>query len=68
MAKAKETPAGERLGRWAERRKLSHEALAETLGVHQTTISAIIRGTRKPRVELALAIEKLTRIPTRAWA
>lgn len=55
-----------RLARWIERRKLSHADLAKRVEVHQTTVSAILRGA-VPSVALALKLQETTKIPVAAW-
>jgi transcriptional regulator with XRE-family HTH domain len=37
------------------------------LGMDETTISKILKGTRNPGLENAIAIERLTGIPVEAW-
>lgn len=48
------------LHRWRKDRALSAEQLAAQLGVHQSVISRIERGLRRPKDDLEVAIIKLT--------
>lgn len=60
---------GERLRAWRDAQEpwVSQQALAEKLGVFQTTISHYERGSLLPGLQEAFAIEALTGIPARSW-
>lgn len=48
------------LQRWRKERNLSAEQLASQLGVHQSVISRVERGERRPKDSLELALIRLT--------
>jgi transcriptional regulator with XRE-family HTH domain len=46
---------------------MTRDELAERLGLSRSHADAICRGARRPSLELALAIEKLTSGAVPAW-
>ena len=54
LVKAMRLELGQRLGQAVSARGLSHQAAADLVGVHQTTISACIRGE--------MSVERIARI------
>lgn len=57
------TSVGELLKSLRNERKLSQEALAKELGVHQTTISGIECNERLPSAELVMALSRFFGVP-----
>ena len=57
---------GVRLRAWLKKNGLTQRDLGVKLGTHQTNVSAWILGRPIP-VEMAVAIEKLTKIPVEDW-
>lgn len=51
-----ETP----LSRWLDRTGKSRQELADELGIARSHVDRLCRGDRRPSLELALDIEKLT--------
>jgi len=59
------------LGRWAAENGWSREKLAEKLGLEaRQSVDRLCRGTRRPSLELAILIEKVTggAVPVSSWA
>lgn len=52
---------------WMNRRNFAQHELAEYLGMDETTVSKLLKGTRNPGLENAVAIERKTGIPVEAW-
>lgn len=48
---------------------MTRDELAERLGLSRTHVDSICRGARRPSLELAIAIEKLTHgaVPAGGW-
>jgi transcriptional regulator with XRE-family HTH domain len=59
--------ARERLKAWRKENKVSQEALAEMVGVGQTTISNLEKDERNPGLALGLSIELVTGIKASLW-
>lgn len=57
----------ERLALWLDRSKLNQRELAVLLGIHFTHVNQILSGRRTPGLASAVAIERITGIPTGAW-
>lgn len=68
MSDPKRCPAGEALVDWLERNGRTQTWLAEELGIAHAVLWRWIAGERSPRIESCAAIERLTGIPSRAWA
>jgi DNA-binding XRE family transcriptional regulator len=69
MAKRANGKSGpELLMSWRHRRDVTQETLARRVGVAQGTLCSWERGSRRPRIQLALKLEEITGIPVRAWA
>ncbi len=62
---AKTTP----LVDWIDRSGMTRRGFAEKLDVAETSLNRLCRGERRPSLELAFAIEKLTKgaIPASYW-
>ena len=58
------------LAQWMERMKFeSNRQLADYLGIHESTVTKLLNGTREIRaLRFALAIEHKTGIPVEAWS
>ncbi|MCL4755927.1 MAG: helix-turn-helix transcriptional regulator [Myxococcales bacterium] len=58
-----------KLSRWIDAAGTTREAVATKLGVHRTYLDMLCRGARKPSLQLAVEIERLTRgaIPAAEW-
>lgn len=52
---------------WMERQGLKHADVAQALGISQSQVSHLLRGARRPSLDLALRIYDLTGIPIAAW-
>lgn len=59
--------AREALGRWLRRSKVSVQYLAADVGCSRNTLYTYLWGTRRPRPELAAAIERRTGIRAERW-
>ena len=46
----------------------SKSEVAMVCGIHATSISGILSGERRPTVDQAAALERITKIPAIAWA
>jgi transcriptional regulator with XRE-family HTH domain len=58
----------ERLADYRRRSKLKQYELADLLGLHETTLSQILAGKRRPGLDIALRIETLTGVPVESWS
>jgi transcriptional regulator with XRE-family HTH domain len=59
------------LGKWAAEKGWSREELAQKLGLERRqSVDRLCRGTRRPSLELALLIEKVTggAVPVSSWS
>ncbi len=58
-----------KLSRWLDVAGMSRDALAVKLGVGRSYVDKVCRGERRPSLDLAVAIEKLTEgaVPASAW-
>ena len=59
------------LGEWAAENGWSREQLAKRLGLERRqSVDRLCRGTRRPSLELAVLIEKVTdgAVPVSSWA
>ena len=58
-----------KLSRWLDSAGMSRDALSERLGVGRTYVDKMCRGERRPSLDLAVAIEKLTdgAVPVSVW-
>jgi transcriptional regulator with XRE-family HTH domain len=45
----------------------SQSDLARAAGCHQSAINKILRGKRRPSLELAKRLEKVTGVPWQSW-
>lgn len=52
---------------WIKRRGFSQAEAAQYLGLVQEEISTFVNGRRRPVLEKAVHIERLTGIPAHAW-
>lgn len=52
---------------WIERRGYNQREAADLLGIHQTMVTFLIKGHRRPPLEMAIDIERATGIPVEAW-
>jgi len=61
---------GAKLKRWRERKGLSQAAAGALVGCSQAMFGALEKGSKKPGVDLALAIERETGggVRVRDWA
>jgi transcriptional regulator with XRE-family HTH domain len=57
----------ERLLQYCKRSHLKQYELADLLQMHNTTLSHVISGKRRPGLDIAVRIEALTGIPVSAW-
>lgn len=55
------------LRQWRERSELNGITAAKLLGIDQSLYSKFERGARRPTLELAFKLEKITGIPASAW-
>lgn len=46
--------------------RIRQRALAKRLGVHQSMISMLAKGQRRPRAKLALLLHRITGVPLKA--
>lgn len=58
----------ERLRVWIERSRMTQQEAAKLLRFHETFLSQILRGRRRPGLKNAIRIERVTGIPVTAWA
>jgi len=58
-----------KLEAWLKKEKISQSELARQLGVDTTIVCKWLMGLRRPNVDNALAIERLTRseVPVESW-
>lgn len=61
---------GERLREWRKQRKLTQKELARRLAIQQGSLAAYENNGRKPRIEIAALIERITEgeVSMRGWA
>lgn len=64
---ARRSAPNERLGEYRKSRQLFLEDLAKSIGCAPSTLSALIIGTRRPGLRLALQIEHVTGIEAADW-
>jgi transcriptional regulator with XRE-family HTH domain len=57
------------LGRWIDRKDITRNEVAERLGISRRYLDRLCSDTRRPNLELAVAIEDLTRgkVKVRSW-
>lgn len=55
------------LEKWLERAKLRPTQAAPMLRMHKTYLSGILNGSRRPGLDNAVWIERMTGIPVEAW-
>lgn len=68
MASRKRTNTGaRRLRDWLAEQSVSQSELARRLGVSQPAVSLLVRGLRRPSLQLAAKLETLTGISPVAW-
>lgn len=60
--------AADQIDSWLKRNKKTRAWLADELGVKRETLWRWLNGRRTPRIEHCVAIERLTRVPSAAWA
>lgn len=61
------TTGAEQLKDWMERRGFDQRETARYFGWDETYVSKIVKGVRRPGLDNAHKIERLTGIPTQAW-
>lgn len=54
---------GKRIRSWMKKRGISQRDLARLVDVHETTVSRVLAGTRKPSPQLALRLAKEMGVP-----
>lgn len=59
---------GLRLRRWMEANGWTQQALADLLNVRQPSVSKWIAGKRRPNLNAIVRLERLAKIPARAWS
>ena len=61
--------ATNRFGRWIDTKGQTREQVAERLRITRAHLDRLCRGDRRPDLELAFAIEALTRgaVPAKSW-
>lgn len=57
----------EQLKDWMRRRGFNQADAGRFLGVDQPTMTRIVNGTYRPGLTIAVRIEELAGIPTKAW-
>src|SRR5262245_37920310 len=57
----------ELLADWMNSRGLNQREAADELGLHWTQLNKILLETRRPGLATAVAIERVTGIPVKAW-
>lgn len=57
------------LASWLKKRDCSHEQFAEMVGAHRTQVFRAVRGKRRPGLDLAVLIERVTggAVPVESW-
>ena len=57
------------LAKYLKKRKMTQEAFSMLTGMSRATVNHLVSGYRKPSLELALEIERLTKgaVPVTAW-
>ena len=58
----------QRLADYVTRSRLKQYELADLLAIHETTLSQILHGKRRPGLDIALRIEAETGIPAVSWS
>lgn len=56
------------LSAYLETKGCAQEALAQELGVHQSTLSRWVSGKQRPDIDCILKLRDLCEIPVEAWA
>lgn len=59
--------AGQRLRTWREDAGLSQRDVAARLGIEQSTLCRIEQGRNQPGLQIAIRIEKLSKLPVAIW-
>ena len=57
----------QRLAEYRKRSRLKQYELADLIGMHDTTLSQVLSGKRRPGLDTALRIEAATGIPVESW-
>lgn len=57
----------QRLRKWIERSKVNQNEAAEILSVHPVVLSQWLSGARKPGLESAIMIARVTGISVESW-
>ena len=60
-------PGRERLAQWIKRSKLDQQETAALIEMDPAVLSKILVGRRRPGLDNALKIERVTGIPVEAW-
>lgn len=58
----------DRLAEYCKRSRLKQYELADLLAMHETTLSHVLSGKRRPGLDTALRIEAVTGIPVSSWS
>lgn len=58
----------ERLADYIDRSRLKQYELADILRIHETTLSQLLHGKRRPGLDIALRIEAETGVPALSWS
>lgn len=58
----------ERLADYRRRARLKQYELADLVGLHETTLSQILSGRRRPGLDIAVRIEAVTGVPVESWS
>lgn len=61
------TSGPEALRQWIERRELQQQEAAKLIGIHFTLLNHYLTRRRRPPLESAIKIERVTGIPVEAW-
>lgn len=58
-----------KLSRWLKLEKADHKQFCETVGISSNSLYKYLRGTRRPNLDQALAIERATKgkVPVEEW-
>lgn len=62
------TPGHHQLREWLTRSHKMQKELALALGITQAYLSQVLGGFRRPKLEILMAIERLTGVPVESWA
>lgn len=61
------SPGPQLLKEWISRSRLKQNELAARLDITDSYLSQVLSGLRRPKLEILVAIERMTGVPVESW-